>query len=223
MNTVVFYVAATAMIAVALCLIVVPLLRRRSGHAPTRGMLAMAIGAVVILPAAAVGLYASIGTPAALDAKVTVASTSPEDAAEAKRQSDIAAYMHKAQAYEAAHYATDAADAYRQVLALDPDQTAAMVGLVEAGMSQHPDYAIDAPSRELLRQAIALEPDNQRALWLLGIGAFQQDDFPLASQTWRHLLSLLDAGSPLSRNVAEKIAVADARANAHASVDTPTR
>ncbi|WP_132141841.1 tetratricopeptide repeat protein [Luteibacter rhizovicinus] len=218
----IFYIAAAAMIAVALCLIVYPLLRRR----PSRSMLAVAIGTVAVLPVAAIYLYSLIGTPSALDRKMRVAqveSATPVDASAEAKQREVAAWMDKAHAAETARHPTEIADAYRHVLAIDPEQTAAMVGLVEAGMSQHADYAIDGPSRQLLQEAVALEPDNQRALWLLGIVAFQQNDYPRASQTWRHLLSLLDADSSLARTVAEKIAVADARTNVRANIEARAR
>lgn len=47
------------------------------------------------------------------------------------------------------------------------------------------DHAIDSTARLWLEQAIALEPDNRRALWLFGISQFQQQDYAAASVTWR--------------------------------------
>ncbi|GAE51851.1 C-type cytochrome biogenesis protein [Xanthomonas arboricola pv. pruni str. MAFF 311562] len=64
---------------------------------------------------------------------------------------------------------------------------------------------------------VAREPDHQRGLWLLGISDFQQHDYRAASEHWRHLHGLLDAGSPMQKAVADKIAVAESLASARQS------
>jgi cytochrome c-type biogenesis protein CcmH len=208
------------MILLALLLIVAPLIRTGLRQKQPRGLLAMALAIVVFLPGTAIFLYTFLGTPAALD-------VSPTSRALALRvdpkQRDIQNWMEAAHAYDAEHRPDDARDAYRQVLKSDPANTAAMVGFVEADMTTHADYSIDESSRKLLEQAIALDPDNQRALWLLGISKFQQQDYAEASATWRHLQQLLDSSSPLIPSVAQQIAISDEKAKLKGPAATPSR
>jgi cytochrome c-type biogenesis protein CcmH len=140
-----------------------------------------------------------------------------------RTQQDVQKWLEVAHSYDTQRRASDAHDAYEQVLKIDAGNTAAMVGLVEANMAQHPDFSVDTSSRHLLEQAIAIEPSNQRALWLLGIGEFQQKHYGEASSTWRHLQQLLDPGSALARSVARQISIADASAKFKIPLATPLR
>ncbi|HEY8683276.1 MAG TPA: hypothetical protein VIM06_08895, partial [Rhodanobacter sp.] len=69
-----FFIAAAAMIAVALAALLLPLVRqgRRSGR--SRGVFALALAIAFALPLSAAGLYLLIGTPAALDGVSTEAT-----------------------------------------------------------------------------------------------------------------------------------------------------
>lgn len=215
-----FYLAAAAMVILALLLVIVPLIRGGLRQRQRRGLFATALAVGVLLPGAVIGVYPLVGTPAALDdaslrmapvtenAQPTIAATNlrADPAQEIKKWLDIA------QTDDAEHRPSDARDAYGQVLMIDAKNTVAMVGWVEADMAQHTDYEIDTTSRGLLEQAVAQEPDNQRALWLLGISKFQHQDYAAAATTWRHLLGLLDGSSHLAQSVAQQIAIADAKA-----------
>lgn len=206
MGTAAFTLSATAMIAFALLLIVLPLLRGGPRREKSRSLFATAIAIVVLLPGTAIGLYAHLGTPAVLKGPIprVAAAGSPTDAS-------VRQWMDAAHRYDKEQNPRDARDAYESVLAIDTGNTEAMVGWVEADMTQHADFAIEAPARRMLERAIALQPDNQRALWLLGIGEFQQQNYAEASATWKHLQVLLGTGSALAGPVARQIALADAK------------
>lgn len=203
-----FYLAATVMTISALLLIIKPLIQEAFQKKLSRGLLAIVVGTVVWVPVATIYLYRLVGTPAALADPL-----SRND----QRQQDIQTWMNLAHTYDTQQRNNDAYDAYDHVLKIDAANTVAMVGLVEAAMAQHADYLIDEPSRQWLEKALALEPNNQRALWLLGISNFQQKDYAQAARTWRKLQACISPGSPLAQSVAEKIAVADAKATANAA------
>ncbi|WP_281850955.1 cytochrome C biogenesis protein [Dyella sp. GSA-30] len=205
-----FYVIAAAMIALALFALIYPLIKANRRHQHSQNLLATIVAIAVLLPAAAIYLYAHLGSPAALDesARNITIGASVE-----RKQQDIQKWLDKAHEDDVAQRVGEARDAYAQVLTLDPQNTVAMVGWVEADMSQQAGYAVDTAARRLLEQAIALDPDNQRALWLVGISQFQQKDYAAASATWRHLLQLLDAGTDLAQSVTQQIAIADEKAN----------
>jgi len=213
-----FYAIAAVMIMLALGALIHPLIRQSRAQARSRNMLATIVAIAALLPAAAIGLYARLGTPAAMNGTIATVTTGAD-----VRQRDIRKWLDTAHAYDASRQAAQAREAYARVLNLDAQNTVAMVGWVEADMAQQTDYAVDAAARRMLEQAIALEPDNQRALWLWGIGQFQQGDYAAASVTWRHLLQLLDHGSGLAQSVTRQIAIADAKADPSGSRDTAPR
>ncbi|CAD7737698.1 hypothetical protein LMG31886_26370 [Xanthomonas hydrangeae] len=226
-----FYFISAALVVVALLLLLVPLLRR-----PTRNRARYALPIVLVLglPIATAGLYRLVGTPDAIATRVYAApaqqtdQTTPQAPATGSTQAQtpaispaeeaqlqaLDAWMQQAKAHEQENRSADARDAYAKALKLAPDNSAAIVGLIAADMGTRSDFAIDAASRTRLQQVIAREPDHQRALWLLGISDFQQQDYSAATEHWRHLHDLLDTGSTMQKAVAEKIAVAESLASA---------
>ena len=94
-----------------------------------------------------------------------------------------------------------------------------MVGWAEADAAARDNHAIQGRGRDLLQQAVKLEPNNQRALWLLGISDFQQGQYADAAATWRILQPQLQPGSTVAQAVAQQIALADARAGGKSVAD----
>lgn len=227
--SVIFYVIAAAMIALALFAVIYPLVKEGRRHQRSQNLIATMVAITVLLPAAAIYLYTRLGTPATLDEGArktfsvahTPATSVADDTSTGRKQQDIQKWLDAAHHDDMAQRAGEARDAYAQVLKLDAQNTVAMVGWVEADMAQQADYGVDSAAHRLLEQAIALEPDNQRALWLFGISQFQQKDYAAAATTWRHLLQLLDVGSDLARSVTQQIAIADAKANVKPADPTP--
>ncbi|OOW88305.1 C-type cytochrome biogenesis protein [Xanthomonas campestris pv. vitiswoodrowii] len=225
-----FYVASAVLVALALLLLLAPLLRRTtgSGHARYRLAILVALG----LPLATAGLYRLVGAPEAIVTHVDAAHPAhvaplPPSAVAGQAQAASAIadaqelaldrFMQQAKTFEQNDRPAEAREAYAQVLRIAPDISAAIVGWVAADMATHDDFAIDAASRTRLQQVIAREPDNQRGLWLLGTSDFQQQDFAAATAHWRHLHGLLETGSPMQKAVADKIAVAESMASARQS------
>lgn len=231
-----FYVIAAAMIAATLVLLLWPLMRHGRNQGRSRGVFALALAIAFVLPLAAAGLYLTVGTPRALDGIAKQAPAMDVGQALAALRThlkdapdDAQGWLLLAQTTSAMGQSAEARDAYDRLLRLAPDNPTAMVGWAEADSMARPDHRIEGRSRELLERAVQQEPDNQRALWLLGISDFQQDRYADAAATWRRLQPLLEPGSSVAKAVAQQIAAADARAGgsapapaASAAVDAPT-
>lgn len=219
-----FYIAAAAMIALALLLLLFPLIRQGRRLGRPRGVFAWALAIAFVLPLAAAGLYLQVGTPGALDGVQTQAQEAMNigqamaelRARLASHPDDPQGWMLLAQAAGAMQQPAVARDAYDHVLKLAPDNTAAMVDWAEADSMARSDHRIQGRARELLQRAVQQQPDSQRGLWLLGISQFQDGQYADAAATWRILKPLLDPGSSVAQAVDEQIALADARAG-HAS------
>ncbi|MFC4763033.1 tetratricopeptide repeat protein [Dyella koreensis] len=215
-----FYIAAAAMIAVALALLLLPLIRQGRRMGRPRGIFALALTVAFVLPLGAVGLYLLVGTPVALNG-VVAQTEQPVNIDQAvtelrkhleQKPDDVQGWLLLAQTYSAMRKPGEARDAYDQVLRLDASSTVAMIGWAETDSIVRPDHRIDGRALELLERAVKQEPDSQRGLWLLGISDFQHDRYAEAAATWRKLQPLLEPGSTVAQAVAEQIAVADARA-----------
>jgi len=214
-----FFVIAALMLAAALICVLLPLVRvgRRNGR--TRMPFIVALLIAFALPPVALGLYAWIGTPSALNApvadtgKLDFAQATAELRAKLQRSPDHPeGWLLLGQAYTAMNRPTDARDAYGYALKLKPDDPDVMIAFAEADAQARADHRIEGQSRKLLERAVALAPDHQRGLWLLGISDYQLNHFDDALAHWKHLLSLLQPGSNIANAVNAQIAMAQARA-----------
>jgi cytochrome c-type biogenesis protein CcmH len=216
-----FYIAAAVMIAVALVLLLLPLLRHGRQTGRPRGLFVLMLGIALIVPVGAALMYRQIGTPAALDGVPTQAQTITDvnkalDQLRAHlvdQPNDVQGWVLLAQAEMDMQQPEEARNAFEQALKHNPDNTAAMVGWAQADSTASADHHISGHARELLERAVKLEPNNQRALWLLGISDFQQGRFAEAASTWRTLQPMLEPGSTVAQAVAQQIELADARAS----------
>lgn len=213
-----FYLAAGAMLALALALLLIPLVRHGRRHGRSRGVFAVLVAIAVIVPLVSFGLYALVGTPSTLGG---VAPPKEMDVNEAitelrarlkEHPEDAQGWLLLGQTFTALKQPADARDAYDGALKADPANGAAMVGWAEADSLIRDDHRIEGRALDLLKAAVAANPQNQRALWLLGISQFQHEQFSEASATWKMLQPMLDPDSNVAHAVAEQIAQADKRA-----------
>ncbi|WP_049622543.1 tetratricopeptide repeat protein [Frateuria defendens] len=223
-----FYLIAAAMIAVALLLLLLPLVRHGRRMGRPRGVFALALAVALVLPLAAAGLYFKVGTPQAMNPEARAAS--PVDIEQALAQlrqhlaeqpNDVQGWLLLAQTRGAMGRPDEAREAFDRVLKLDANNTAAMVGWAEADAQLQAEHRVQGRARELLQRAVEIDPANQRGLWLLGIGDFQQAHYAEAAATWRRLLPLLEPGSSVAQAVTQQIAAAEARAGGQAPAASP--
>lgn len=208
------------MVAVALALLLLPLLRQGREAGRSRSVFVVALLIALVLPLGTGALYMLVGTPAALNeaSKQAAPSLTMEQAltelrAHLQQQpDDLQGWMLLAQTSSMLHQPADARDAFDHALKLSPNSAEAMIGWAENDSMTRADHRIDGRARELLQRAVKLQPDSQRGLWLLGISDFQNGDYRDAAATWRLLQPQLEPGSSVAQSVAEQIAVADARA-----------
>nr|WP_225561603.1 tetratricopeptide repeat protein [Rhodanobacter sp. DHB23] len=214
------------MVAVALALLLLPLLREGRRHGRPRGVFALALGIALLLPIGAGALYLHIGTPVALDGvpaaprRMDFQQALTELRTHLQQQPDDAqGWALLAEATTALKQPADARDAWGHVLKITPNDVAAMVGWAETDSMARSDHLIEGRALDLLHRALELQPDSQRALWLLGISQFQHAQYADAAATWRKLQPLLEPGSTVAKTVAEQIANADARAGIKPSAE----
>ncbi|KRE86922.1 cytochrome C biogenesis protein CcmI [Rhodanobacter sp. Soil772] len=215
-----FFIAAAAMVAVALAVLLLPLVRQGRKSGRSRGVFAVTLLIALVLPLGTGALYLLVGTPAALNG-VTAAAAAPISMQQAltelrthlqQQPDDLQGWMLLAQTSSMLRQPAEARDAFDHALKLAPNNAEAMIGWAENDSMTRSDHRIEGRALELLKRAVQLHPDSQRGLWLLGISNFQRGEYREAAATWRLLQPQLEPGSNVAKAVAEQIAVADARA-----------
>src|SRR5580692_11961540 len=185
MNTFIFIAAAMA--AIAATAVAFPLLRS------PRSRLAGALAGALVMAAAA-GLYplwSNWNWRAAMAAKPAVDTQVLEMVAKLERHmkdapDDIKGWLLLGQSDLALERADGAIDAYEHAHRLDPNNVVVLLGLGEA-LSLRAGGNVTPPAGDLFERAVALEPDNPRALLYSGFGAATRGDRATARQRWLKL------------------------------------
>lgn len=223
-----FYLAAGAMLAFALALLLVPLVRQGRRDGRSRGIFILVLTIAIVLPLGSAGIYMLVGTPATLGGveppkEMTVGEAIDNLLTRLKEHpDDVQGWMLLGQTYTMLKQPANAQAAYDHVLKLDAKNVAAMVGWAESDSLVRPDHLIEGRAFDLLNGALSLDPESQRALWLLGIAQFQRQQYSDAAATWRKLQPLLDPDSNVAHAVAQQIALADKRAAGAPDSPAPT-
>jgi cytochrome c-type biogenesis protein CcmH len=182
------------------------------GHAGSRRM-GYTLGAV--LPAAAFGLYFWLGNPASL---VAGADARAPDAAMTGAEHDFGQLIRKAEekalanpedgeawALLARSYAfmerwPDAFKAYEKAAALVPRDASVLSGYAEA-LALANNRVLTGKPMELVRQALAIDPNDTKGLELSAIHAYQEQNFAEAGAYFGRLHQLLPPQSPYAQEI----------------------
>jgi cytochrome c-type biogenesis protein CcmH len=217
-----FLLGAMALVAAALAFALAPLLRRHAtGPAPRsdRDWSAIAVG--LLLPAVAVALYAAIGTPQAVlapPAQAEAPAIGPAQieamvnrlAERLKNEPDDAeGWRMLAHSYETLRRFDAAVDAYRHLIALEPNNANELTdAAVALGMTLNQDLSGE-PER-LIDRALAINPNHVQALALKGSAAYERGDYAQAIPPWKKILAMVPQDSEMARSIAASVAKAEA-------------
>lgn len=222
------------MSAVALACVVPTLLRRTAPQAggaadqTTRPQTRLALALALLLPAAAVGVYLQVGRPdvLAMPQELLAAAATPSDhgareedipamveslAARLRQQPDDVEGWHMlARSYSAMDNYDGAATAYARLAELLPQDPGVLADYADALATAQGGSLAGQPER-LVEQALAIDPQQTKALALSGSAAFTRGDFARAEQRWLAVLPLVPADSEFARSTQAGIAEARAR------------
>ncbi len=185
----------------------------------------MGIAAAVIIPVFAVGLYLKLGNLEALEPRGEGArgnhgagQITPEQvaamvenlAARLKTNpSDAQGWIVLARSYTVLGRFAEAAVAYGNATSLISDDAQLWADYADiAAMAQ--GKRLQGVPADFIRKALALDPQNHKALALAGSAAFEAKDYPAAINYWKQLIKLVPEGSREARSVSG--AIADAMA-----------
>jgi cytochrome c-type biogenesis protein CcmH len=160
---------------------------------------ALAVAIALLLTAAGGGLYWYKGAPVALEPKnVKPPETIAEAIAQLERLTaanpdNAADQLTLARAYMAAQRFSEASNAYARADDLLPPEAQVPVEHAEALLRASPDRRFPPEAVEMLKGALARDPDNQRALFFMGLHERMRGHHAEAVEHWEHLAKLIGA------------------------------
>lgn len=219
-----FWIIAIVMLAVPAAAVSWPFL---AGSAKERiiGMLVL-----ISIPLAGLVMYQYIGTPEALNIPTATprqaAQTQQPHSSQQPEMEDIVAQLQQRMAenpddpegwlvlgrsLKTMQRYAEAVTALTNANRLVPDTPMIMIELAEARLFASGQAEISPESKQLIESALAIDPHQQKGLWLLGMAASQEGDENRAISIWQQLLSQLDPASGAARTVTQQIEMAQTR------------
>lgn len=184
-----FVVIAATLVIVVLALVLYPVLKTQAK---------VGIPLLLVCALSAGILYAQLGTPSALDARLVNQPRSLKDAiyqletALAKDPSQAEGWALLAQTYRQDSQLGKSRDAFAKADALQPRNAALKTDAAEARALADPRHQFDARAIGMLQDALSIDASNQRARWFLGVALRQQGKNAEAASTWTPLLTQVD-------------------------------
>ncbi|WP_269790835.1 tetratricopeptide repeat protein [Stenotrophomonas sp. Iso1] len=213
-----FLAGAALLAAVATGLTLWPLWR--SGKRRIWGTL---VGALVV---ATLGLYQWLGTPAALQPQASAAAPQTIEEGITQLQSVLQqnpermdGWVLLARSQLEVGKVADAAASYQRAVQLAPDEPGLLVEAAQTRAQAAPDFLFDDIAVQWLQHARELAPDNERAIWLIGIVQRQRGQNEDAVRTWTALLPKLEPAAAAA--LQEQIDIARGKVAAEPASATP--
>jgi cytochrome c-type biogenesis protein CcmH len=199
-----------------------PLLRGKTFWQPA------GLALIFLVPAATLWMYREVGTPEAIGlspprpannvaAHADTAAAHAESAGDMESMTarlrerleqdpqDIEGWLLLARSYKSMQRFADARAALETAHSIAPDDPVVMVELAEAQIFTSPDGQIGDDSLALLQRALVLDPQQQKALWLLGVAAAQAGEYAYAIEQWESLLAMVEPGSRVAQSLQSQI------------------
>jgi cytochrome c-type biogenesis protein CcmH len=205
----------------ALACVLMPLLRTPEPVATPPGR-RWAFVLLVAIPLASYGLYRHLGAPAVLDAQPALQGKSHDVdamlAALEKRlkdkPDDAEGWYVLGRSYLELQRLADAEAALERAVKLAPKEARMLAQYAEV-VAVNDKGNLQGRARALVAEALELDPQEEKALELAGLSAYQREEWAQAAFYWRHLLKRLPPDSEFYQDI-EK-ALKDARGRAEHS------
>ena len=220
-----FWILAIALLAVAAAVVSWPLFTGAAKDKIT-GLFVM-----LMIPLTGILMYQYIGTPEAIRlAPATPAQqSSPQQAAHSDQQGqmdelisalkqrmdenpeDPEGWLILGRSLKTMQKYDEAEEALRNANRLVPDNPSIMVELAESILFTSGTPEVNPEALQLIESALALDPNQQKGLWIMGMASAQDGDDEQALAYWTRLQEQLDPASGPYQAVTEQIGAAQTR------------
>ncbi|HET7126965.1 MAG TPA: tetratricopeptide repeat protein [Lysobacter sp.] len=158
----------------------------------------LAVAISVFVAGTAIGLYALLGTPAAIDPAMREGPQTIDDAI-AKLQGELQRNPAQPDGWRLLGRVLaeqgkfePSRDAFARAATLRPDDPDVLAEAAEARAKAEPQHRFDPQAVAMLEHALQRDPRHQRSRWFLGIAKRQAGDAAGAAATWEPLLAEVD-------------------------------
>lgn len=171
------------------------------------------------LPLAAGALYLLLGTPATLDPNGPQRRATAQDinrmveglARKLEQEPDnLQGWLMLGRSYKMLGRSQEAEKAFERATPLI-EKDAQLLAIYADLLASNANGSFQGKPRQLIEQALKLDPENAMALWLYGSALFSEDQFDKAIQVWQKLVPLLEPGSEDAKTLQDSIDAAHAR------------
>lgn len=198
--------------------------------APERRRTWLAAALALAVVGVAAGLYARLGTPGALGGgdgahqqnshAVTPQQIQAMVARLADRLQDNPddgeGWLMLARSYGALGRYPEAAAAFGRAAGLLPPNAALLADYADT-LAMAQDRRLQGDPETVIARALAVDPNNIKAIALAGSAAFERQDYAGAVKAWRKILDLVPADADIAARIRNSIADAEARLGKPAS------
>ena len=113
-----------------------------------------------------------------------------------------------AHSYETLRRFDAAVEAYRHLIALEPNNANELTdAAVALGMTL--DQDLSGEPERLIDRALAINPNHVQALALKGSAAYERGDYAQAIPPWKKILAMVPQDSEMARSIAASVAKAE--------------
>lgn len=184
----------------------------------------LAIVVAVLIPLIAVPMYLVLGTPAALDPSMAAApqqegahDISPQRIAAMMEQlksrlqnnpDDVEGWVMLAKTSQALGKHDESVRAFREIVKRSPPDAQLLADFADT-LAIANGRSLDGEPQQLIEQALAVDPNNVKALALGGTVAFQKKDYAKAALLWRRILESVPAETEFAQRIQSSIAEAE--------------
>jgi cytochrome c-type biogenesis protein CcmH len=171
-------------------------------HAVRNPLKVLALALAVAFPVIAVGVYWKVGTPDALQQTDRVVSVEGFDRVRSEaslkaleeelagKPDDAESLLLLARSYGERERFAEAAQAYDRLTKLIPNEAQLWADYADV-LAMASDRTLAGAPTKLLNKALALDPDNFKALALSGSAAMERGDFAATVRHWEKLLKMI--------------------------------
>jgi len=229
-----FWIFAIALLAVAAAIVSWPLF---TGSAKDK---ITGLFVLLMIPLAGILMYQSIGTPEAINLSPVSPARQPtsQQAAHSEQQGqmdDLVASLQQrmnenpedpegwlilGRSLKTMQRYAEAEEALSNANRLVPNDPSIMVELAETMLFTSGQPEVNPEARQLIESALAIDPNQHKALWIMGMASAQEGDDAQAITYWTKLQEQLDPASGPFQAVTQQIEAAQTRMGIPVSATT---
>lgn len=129
-----------------------------------------------------------------------------------KEPENVEGWVMLGRSYTALGQFQDAARAYGNAVARSGSDAALLADYADA-LAMAQGRSLAGEPEKIIQRALAIDPQNVKALALAGTAAFERRDYPAAAEYWERILKVAPEESELAQSVRASIAEAKERAS----------